>query len=151
MQFPTPQFIDVEDTVVGPLTVKQTVVLGVGALIIFMSITFFVTIVAIAIALPTIIISAAFAFYKPNGRPLAVLIANYVSFKIKPKLYIWRREPEGILIKRSIKRETLKDNVSAEYKIISRNRLQELAWTLDTQQAVVLEGEEGAQENIAGM
>lgn len=143
MQYPTPQFIDVEDTVVGPLTIKQTVILGVGALVIFMAVTFFVTIVAIMISLPTIIIASMFAFYKPNGRPLAVLLANYVSFNAKPKLYVWRREPEGVLIKRAIKRETLKDNVSAEYKIISRNRLQELAWMLDTQQAVVLDSEEG--------
>jgi len=145
MQFPVPQFIDVEDTVVGPLTIKQTVTLGVGALIIFMSALIFVGFIAVLIAIPTIIGSVLFAFYKPNGRPLYVLINNYFTYSIKPKIYIWRREPEGILIKRAIKKETLKDNVSAEYKIISRNRLQELAWTLDTQQAVNPEEEDREQ------
>lgn len=148
MQFPIPQFIDVEDTVVGPLTIKQTVILGAGALVIFMSTLIFVGFIAVLIALPTIIACVLFAFYKPNGRPLYVLIANYFTYSLKPKLYIWHREPEGILIKRAIKKETLKDNVSAEYKIISRNRLQELAWILDTQQAVAPEGEEGEREGI---
>ncbi|MDP3057388.1 MAG: PrgI family protein [bacterium] len=141
MQYPVPQFIDVEDTVVGPLTVKQTVILGLGAMIIFMSSLIFVAFIAVLIALPTIIAAILFAFYKPNGRPLYVLIANYFTYNFKPKLYIWRREPEGILIKRGIKKEALKENISAEYKIISRNRLQELAWMLDTQQAIAAEGE----------
>lgn len=146
MQYPVPQFIDVEDTVVGPLTVKQTVILGLGAVIIFMSSLIFVAFIAVLIALPTLIGAILFAFYKPNGRPLYVLIANYFTYNFKPKLYIWRREPEGILIKRGIKKETLKDNISAEYKIISRNRLQELAWMLDTQQAIAAEGEEEREE-----
>jgi len=148
MQFPTPQFIDVEDTVVGPLTVKQTVILGIGAVLIFMSSLIFVGFIAVLIALPTIIASVLLAFYKPNGRPLYVLIANYFTYIFKPKLYIWRREPQGVLIKRAIRKETLKDNVSAEYKIISRNRLQELAWILDTQQAVAPEGDEGIRESV---
>ncbi|MBU4339057.1 PrgI family protein [Patescibacteria group bacterium] len=148
MQFPIPQFIDVEDTVVGPLTVKQTVILGIGAMLIFMSSLIFVGFIAVLIALPTIIASVLLAFYKPNGRPLYVLIANYFTYIFKPKLYIWRREPQGVLIKRAIRKETLKDNVSAEYKIISRNRLQELAWILDTQQAVAPEGDEGIRESV---
>lgn len=142
MQFSVPQFIDVEDTVVGPLTVKQTVILGVGAMIVFISSTVFVGFIAVLIAVPTVIASVALAFYKPNGRPLYVLIANYFAYVFKPKLYIWRREPEGILIKRGIMKEALKDNISAEHKIISRNRLQELAWVLDTQQSIPAEGEE---------
>lgn len=148
MQFPVPQFVDIEDTIVGPLTVKQTVILGAGVLVIFISSQIFVGFISILIALPTIIASLLLAFYKPNGRPLYVFIMNYFSYTFKPKLYIWRREPEGILIKRAIKRETLKDSVSAEYKIISRNRLQELAWVLDTQQAVAPEGEEGIRESV---
>lgn len=142
MQFPTPQFIDVEDTVVGPLTIKQTVILGIGALIVFMSSIIFVGFVAVLISIPTVIISALFAFYKPGGRPMYLLVANYFIFSLRPKLYVWRREPEGILIKRAIKKETLKESVSTEYKIISRNRLQELAWVLDTQQAIAPEGQE---------
>ena len=143
MQYPIPQFIDVEDTIVGPLTVKQTVILGAGAMIVFAGTMFFVSLIAILIAIPTIVACLLLAFYKPNGRPLYVLIINYVTFTFKPKLYLWRREPEGILIKCAIKRNTGKDNMSAEAKIISRNRLQELAWVLDTQQAIGAESEEG--------
>lgn len=142
MQYPVPQFIDVEDTVVGPLTVKQTISLGAGAAVVMIASLLLVGIFAIMVSIPVIIGSILFAFYKPNGRPLAVLVANYFTFTFKPKLYIWRRNPEGLLVKRAIRKETLKDNVSAEFKIISRNRLQELAWMLDTQQAVAVDNEE---------
>ena len=142
MQFPVPQFIDVEDTVVGPLTVKQAVILGAGAMIVFISASALLAINAIIISVPTVIICLALAFYKPNGRPLYVFIANYFSYVFRPKLYIWRRDPQGVLIKRAIRKDTLKDNMSAEYKIISRNRLQELAWVLDTQQSIAAEGGE---------
>lgn len=148
MQYPVPQFIDVEDTVVGPLTIKQTVILGIGAVIIFLSVMIFIAVIAVLIAIPVIIGTLMFAFYKPNGRPLYVLVINYFTYTFKPKLFIWRREPEGFLIKRGIRKETSKDNVSAEYKIISRNRLQELAWTLDTQQAVAPVGDEEFRESV---
>lgn len=143
MQYPVPQFIDVEDTVVGPLTVKQTVILAIAGMIIFISINTFLTIIALMIALPTLIAALAMAFYRPNGRPLYVLVFNYLTYVFRPKLYIWHRNPQGILIKRSIRKEIVKDNVSVERKIISRNRLRELAWMLDTQQAVSAEREEG--------
>lgn len=146
MQYPVPQFIDMEDTIVGPLTVKQTLILGAGAIIIFIGMKVLLAAYATLLALPTLAACLALAFYKPNGRPLYVFIANYFIYSFKPKLYIWKRDPEGVLIKRAIRKETFKDNISAEYKIISRNRLQELAWILDTQQAVAPEGEEEARE-----
>lgn len=143
MQYPVPQFLDVEDTVVGPLTVKQTLYLATGFAISLMATKLFVGFVAILITIPAILISIAFAFYKPNGRPLVIYVANFISFTFKPQLYVWRRNPEGALIKRSIRRETAKDSLGAEAKIVSRNRLQELAWVLDTQQAMDAEGTEG--------
>ncbi len=142
MQFPVPQYIDIEDTIVGPLSVKQTIIFAIGVMIIFMSMMIFVVSITIIIAIPTTIVTLLFAFYKPNGRPLYVLVTNYFIYHFRPKLYIWRREPEGILIKRAIKREAPNNRMSAEYKIVSRNRLQELAWVLDTQQAISPEGEE---------
>lgn len=148
MQFPVPQFVDVEDTIVGSLTVKQTIILGAGALIIFISVMLFITLIAVLIALPVIIICVVFAFYKPNGRPAYIFVYNYFTYFMKPRLYLWKRDPEGLLIKRGIKRETAKDSGDVELKIISRNRLQELAWVLDTQQAILPEAGEEMREII---
>lgn len=142
MQFPIPQFVDVEDTVVGPLTVKQSLYLGAAAIIVFFTILIFTPLFAVMIAIPTLAAGAALAFYKPNGRPLIIYIANFFFFATKPKLYIWRRDPEGVIIKRAIKKESIKDGSRAGYKIVSRNRLHELAWMLDTRQAMEVESEE---------
>jgi hypothetical protein len=141
MQFPVPQFIDVEDTVVGPLTVRQSLFLGAAAIIIFFVSLLFTPMFAVLIALPVLGAGVALAFYKPNGRPLATYIANFFLFTTKPKLYIWRRDPEGVIIKRAIKKESLK-KAGSKPKVVSRNRLHELAWMLDTRQAMDVEGEE---------
>jgi len=145
MQFPVPQFIDVEDTIIGPLTIKQSVFLGAAAIIIFLASLIFTPVFAILIAIPALGAAVALAFYKPNGRPLLVYLANLFLFTTRAKLYVWRRDPEGIIIKRAIKKESAKEAASAGYKVVSRNRLHELAWMLDTRQAMEVEGEEERQ------
>lgn len=146
MQFSVPQFIDIEDTIVGPLTIKQAGYLGLGGVVIFMSTILLDTVWAALVSVPFLLICIALAFYKPNGRPLVVYVEKFFIYGSRPKVYAWRREPDGFMIKRAIKRETVKDVKSAEYKIVSRNRLQELAWVLDTSQAVETEGMEGERE-----
>lgn len=143
MQFPVPQFLEVEDTVVGPLTVKQSIFLGAAGAIVFMSVLVLKPVYAVFVSILALSAALAFSFYRPNGRPLLVYIQNFILFGTKPKLYIWKRDPEGFLVKRSIKRETVKDTRDMEYKIVSRNRLQELAWMLDTRQDMEVEGEDG--------
>jgi len=141
MQYSVPQFLEVEDTVVGPLTISQSLYLGAAAVVGFISILIFAPLLALAITLIATIICVAFAFYRPNGRTLAIFLTNFFVFGAKPKLYVWKREPEGFVVKRAIKKETPNDLLSAELKIVSRNRLQELAWTLDTREVVDAEGE----------
>lgn len=146
MQFSVPQFIDVEDTIVGPLTAKQAGYLGLGGVVIFMSTILLDPVWAAIISIPFFLVCIALAFYKPNGMPLIGYIEKFLLFGARPKVYVWRREPDGFMVKRAIKRETIKDVKSAEYRIVSRNRLQELAWMLDTRQAVETEGAEGERE-----
>ncbi len=146
MQFSVPQFLEIEDTVVGPFTVRQSMYLGLGGVVIFLSMILLSTIWAVFISLPFLLFCIALAFYKPNGQPLLTFIQKFLIFGSRPTVYVWRREPDGFMIKRAIRRETVKDARSAEFKIVSRNRLQELAWMLDTRQAMETESEEGERE-----
>lgn len=146
MQFSVPQFLEIEDTVVGPLTVRQSMYLGLGGVVIFMSTILLSMFWAIFVSVPFLLFCIALAFYKPNGQPLLAYIQKFLVFGSRPTVYVWRREPDGFMIKRAIRCETVKDARSAEYKIVSRNRLQELAWMLDTRQAMEIETEEGERE-----
>jgi len=134
MQYSVPQFIDIEDKIVGPLTGKQTLYLMIGGGLLMLLFSFFDFVffmVATVIIAP---ITLAFAFWKPKGMTVARWIVNIINYYTSDHLYIWRREPEGMKIKRTQKKKTqviFKENVS-------RSRIGELAWLLDTSSSISL-------------
>lgn len=92
MQFRVPQFIEIEDKIIGPLTLKQFLYLvgGVGFLVIlwlFLNLSAF-----ILAAIPIGILSFALAFYKPNQRPFVSFLGSLLNYVSKPRLYLWKKE-----------------------------------------------------------
>ena len=96
MIFQVPQLIDIEDKIVGPLTMKQFLYLGGG----LMSLAFFwmyLTLGAFIIAaIPVILLSLALSFYKINGRPFIYFLNSFITYSVKPKLYLWKKETKKI-------------------------------------------------------
>ncbi|MFH1461028.1 MAG: PrgI family protein [Patescibacteria group bacterium] len=91
MQFKVPQFIELEDKIVGPLTLKQFlfILAGVGLLFVLW---FFLNLSAfILAAIPVGAVCLALAFYRPYGRPLISLLGAFVNYLSKPRLYLWRK------------------------------------------------------------
>ena len=132
MQYSVPQFIDIEDKIVGPLTGKQTLYLLLGGAILFVAQITCDMGLFIVIAIPTIVFSLALAFYKPQGRTLAAYLKAAVLYIISPHIFIWKRE----ISKQEIKRAIKKTKKELPKKAITKNRLRELAWILDTRTAV---------------
>jgi len=92
MQFKVPQFIEIEDKIVGPLTLKQFLYLlaGVGALAVLW---FYLTLGAfLLIGIPIGILVLALAFYKYNGRPLISILGSFIKYITKPRLYLWKKD-----------------------------------------------------------
>jgi hypothetical protein len=92
MQFQVPQFIDTEDKIVGPLSLRQFAYVGVAAILsaIFY---FFVQVWLWAIASIFFFGAAiALAFVKIEGRPFANVIISALNFYWKPQTYIWQPE-----------------------------------------------------------
>jgi hypothetical protein len=90
MQFQVPQFIDVEDRIFGPLTLRQFLYLAAaGALSFFL---FFILTTKLWIGLTAVFvgIAAALAFVKINGQSLPVMAGYMLRFLWLPKFYIWR-------------------------------------------------------------
>lgn len=128
MRFQVPQFIEVEDRIFGPLTIKQFIYLaGAGGLsyALYRFLPFL-------LAIPLIAVAAAFglalAFYKVNNKPFIRITEAAFKYFLGNKLYVWRKEPKPA-------RETEKDPASEAAPIfvpqLSDSKLKDLTWSLD--------------------
>ncbi len=92
MRFQVPQFIDIEDKIVGPFTLKQFLMYVFACMLlvpiyIYTDLALFIT-----IALPILGIAAAFAHVKVYGKPLSQVALAGIIYTSKGQLYIWRRQ-----------------------------------------------------------
>lgn len=92
MQFQVPQFIETEDKIVGPLSLRQfgyIAAAGVVIFVLYFLVEAWLFFLGSAILLA---IAAALAFIKIHGRPLSGVVVSAFNFYWKPQSYIWRPE-----------------------------------------------------------
>jgi hypothetical protein len=92
MQYQVPQFIDTEDKVVGPFSLRQFAYVGVAALISAIAYFFLQTWLFLIIALVLVGGSLALSFVKINGRPLIKVATAAFYYYWKPQMYVWKAE-----------------------------------------------------------
>ncbi|MCK9378773.1 MAG: hypothetical protein M0P97_01350 [Candidatus Moranbacteria bacterium] len=129
MLFGTPQFIDVEDKIVGPFTGKALLwmfILGVILLILWNAVT---SGVFFAIAIPLGLFFVALAFYRPYNQPLINFIFSAGMFFFRPKVYVWKKE--GRDARKIAPSAVTKEKTVQAKKEISQERIKELAGILD--------------------
>ena len=112
MQFQVPQFIETEDKIIGPLTIKQFLyIAAAGAASFFL---FFVLELWLWIVMTFIMtaVSAMLAFIKVNGRPMIIFIKSAFGYMWSPRIYRFE-------VKSNKKTETKLPEISLpkEYKI----------------------------------
>ena len=90
MQYQVPQFIDIEEKIVGPLTLRQFFYLAGAFIILFFF--FFIFKLWFWVILAAIIGggAAALAFVKYNGRPLRIMIKAIFGYFWRPRNYSWQ-------------------------------------------------------------
>ena len=103
MQATVPQFIDIEDKVVGPLTIKQFLYFLAAAAVELIYWFFFDFSLFIVVTIPTLAVTSAFAFIKINDRPFIYFVLAVLGFYLKPPVRIWRRETSKLTAKNTIK------------------------------------------------
>ena len=92
MKYEVPQFSEVQTKIVGPLSIKQFLYIGVGGgifYVLFKTLNFFL---ALLFGLPILALAGALAFLKINGQPFAKVLVNGFQFVLRPKFYIWKKE-----------------------------------------------------------
>ncbi len=91
MQFQVPQFIETEDKIVGPFSLRQFLYLAAGGGLIFVLFFFLKLTLWVIVAVIIGALSAALALIKVNGRPLTKVLMAAIGFYWKPKMYLWQR------------------------------------------------------------
>lgn len=137
MRFQVPQFIEVEDKIFGPLTLKQFIYLVGGGGLSFM--VYRVIGSFILSSIPIIIImslSAAFAFYKINNKPFVFVVEAAFKYFFGNKLYIWKKIANERVAGKSVADEDAKKYASLMVPKISDSKLKDLTWSLDIKESM---------------
>lgn len=88
-QFTVPQFIDVEDKILGPLTVRQFVILLVTFgtdFLLFKLVDFTLFLTA---GIPIFALGFTLSFIKVNGQPFHYYLLNLLQYQRRPRLRVW--------------------------------------------------------------
>ena len=133
MQYQVPQFVNLEDRIIGPLTLKQFLYLAFAGALLFVFWFLFAFYIWIIIAMPIVALAAAFAFLKINDRPFVYFFLAFLRYFTKPKLYIFSTTPEKMKKEPEIapQPELASAKTAAGEEKITHSKLKELALKLD--------------------
>lgn len=135
MQFSVPQFTEVEDKIVGPLTLRQFLILLAGGVILLVLFRIIGNLLLfIVFALPVVGVFGFAAFGSYNGKTFGELIVTGLTFFADANSYVFRKGDGGLL--QSIKkRPAAKPSALAPGLQLSEeeklNRLHKLTYILD--------------------
>ncbi len=125
-----PQFIDNEDKILGPITVRQFVIMLVTGGILF--VIFKLSDLSLFI-LSAILIGgtgALFAFYRVNGQPFHFFLLHIFQTVRNPSLRVWKRDTAPVI--NIIDEESGHDEVAPRQSRMSEQRLSDLSLIVDT-------------------
>ena len=127
MKYQVPQFLEIEDKIFGPFTLKQFLYAGAGIALGFVLWSTMPRIVAIIIGAPVVSLFFGLAFWQVNDRPLVVAIEHFMKYMFSPKLYLWKkreRTPEK-------QAAEVLQRASLDVPKLSNSKLKDLSWGLD--------------------
>jgi len=131
MQYQVPQFIEIEDKIFGPLTLKQFIYLAGAGGLCLLFFTLLPIYVAVVFMIPAAALGFALAFYKVNDRPFIVVMEHALGYFFGTKLYLWKqRQPEAQKPGAAQPANPAMLTTLAVPKL-SQSRLKDLSWSLN--------------------
>ncbi len=137
MEYQVPQFIEVEDKIVGPLTLKQFIYIAGGGGLCILFFVYLPFLLAVLVSIPIAALAAALAFYKVNGKPFVNVLEAGFNYYTRSKLFLWKHREISAADKSTAAaaaaREAATDALNAARRTpkLTRGKLSELAWSLD--------------------
>lgn len=139
MEYQVPQFIEVEDKIIGPLTLKQFIYVAGAAGLCIVFFVYLQIVFAILLAIPVAALAAALAFYKVNGKPFIEVLEAGFNYYTGAKLFLWKhKEPtagETSSAATAAAAAETAARIPRGTPKLTRGKLSELAWSLDVKPA----------------
>lgn len=133
MQFKIPQDVQRPDKIVGPLTLRQLIIVGIGAgiaysLYLVLSKQYVVQIWLIPVIF-ILLITAAFAFYRFHNIPFEKLILLFIEYKFRPRQrYFQKMQGDVFISVLQPPRKTVKGGLpNVKKEMLTEERLQRIA------------------------
>ncbi len=132
-QIVVPQFLDVEDKIIGPITVRQFIEMLIGGMLVFIFYRIFDFSLFVLASIIVIVFTLVVAFVKINGQSFHYFILNLISTLKNPRLKVWRKDISDLSLKRAREKEPAirLPNTMIRHQV-SASRLSELALIVDT-------------------
>jgi hypothetical protein len=132
-QFTVPQFIDVEDKIIGPITTRQFVIIFASCLLMAILYRLFDFAAFITFSIAVFAAMIVLAFVKINGRPFHYFLLNVIQTFKRPGLRVWLKE-EGVESSIEAEDPTLKMEAPIPVKeyALGASRLDEMSLIVDT-------------------
>ena len=138
MRFQVPQFIDVEDKIFGPLTLKQFIYLAGGAGLSFLIYSrlegILPFVILVIIMAPILVFSLVLAFYRINNNPFIFILESAVKYYLSPKLYLWKKNPRNP--EAMVKNPEMAEAAQLLVPKISNSKLKDMTWSLDIKESI---------------
>jgi len=131
MRYQVPQFIEVEDKIFGPLTLKQFIYLAGGGGLCLMFFTLLPLYIALFFMLPVAALAAALAFYKINGRPFIDAMEHAFGYYFGHKLYLWKQREAKTPAPATRAPGIPAAPGAAGVPKLSQSKLKDLSWSLN--------------------
>ncbi len=129
-QFVVPQFIQVEDKILGPITVRQFVILLVFVLIEFVTYKLADFGLFLIITLPLLIFTIVLAFVKINGKPFHFFLLNFIVTVKRSRIRVWNHK-ENIVYNLQYPKKKEKEKIKAA-PTLKQQQVSNLSKVVDT-------------------
>lgn len=130
-----PQFIEVEDKIVGPLTFKQFLYLGGAIGLCVISFVYLHFIFALLVSIPIVALAVALSFYKVNGKPFIEVLEAGFNYFTGAKLFLWKKVEQKKAGENAAQIAAAEATEAAKAlhrtPKLTSGKLSELAWSLD--------------------
>jgi len=131
-QYQVPQFIEVEDKIFGPLTLKQFIYLAGGGGLCLLMFSFLPLYLTVLLGIPVMALSGGLAFFNINGRPLIHAMEHAFGYFTGSKLYLWKqRQANPSTDSTGSPQATATKPINLPVPKLSESKLKDLSWSLN--------------------
>ena len=133
MQFQVPQFLDVEDKIIGPFTIKQFLYLTGGVGLGYLCVRF-IPYLGWFLGIGSVALGAALGFYKFNSKPFVFVVESAFHYLRSDHLYVWRRREKVADAPLDLSNFKPVKHSSSILANKSGSKLSDLTWSIDVKQ-----------------